>query len=52
MEDADPAAMSDEQRTRLRQGIENMHRNLALVTLVSDLRRRASIEIPKESDTP
>jgi peptidyl-prolyl cis-trans isomerase D len=52
VEDADPAAMSDEQRTRLRQGIEDMHRNLALVTLVSDLRRRASIEIPKESDTP
>jgi len=48
--DADPADMSKEQRARLKRGFETMRQNLALSTMVSALRRQASVEIPTQTD--
>jgi peptidyl-prolyl cis-trans isomerase D len=48
--DADPATMTEAQRTQLKQGFENMRRNLVVATMVADLRRQAEVDIPKESE--
>jgi peptidyl-prolyl cis-trans isomerase D len=48
--DADPATMTEAQRKQLKQGFENMRRNLVVATMVADLRRQAKVEIPKESE--
>ena len=48
--DGDPARLTDDQRTQLASGYENMRRALALSTLVEDLRKRAEIVIPQEQE--
>lgn len=48
--DADPAAMTEAQRTQLKAGLENLQRNQTLATLLGDLRRQAKVEIPKDSE--
>ena len=48
--DADPASMTEEQRTQLRRAFENVRRSMALSTLVDDLRRHAKVEIAKDSE--
>jgi peptidyl-prolyl cis-trans isomerase D len=51
--DADPSAMSEAERSQLKQGLENMRRNLALTDMVAELRRHAEVEIPpQDNDTP
>lgn len=48
--DADPDTMSDAQRTQLQRGFENLRRNQTLSVLVENLRERATIEIPDDSE--
>jgi len=48
--DGDPARLTDDERTQLASGYENMRRALALSTLVEDLRKRAEIVIPQEQE--
>jgi peptidyl-prolyl cis-trans isomerase D len=48
--DADPATMTEAQRTQLKTGYENMWRNQALAILADDLRRQAKVEIAKDSE--
>jgi peptidyl-prolyl cis-trans isomerase D len=48
--DADPADMTEEERTQLKRGFENMRRNLALSTMVNALRSQAKVDIPEDSD--
>ena len=50
VEDADPAGMTEAQRTQMLSGFENMRKSLALAVLVDDLRKRATIEIPEVSE--
>lgn len=50
--DADPAAMSEAERSQLKQALENMGRNLAATTLVDELRRHAEVEITQDTDAP
>ena len=50
VEDADPAGMTEAQRTQMLRGFENMRKSLALAVLVDDLRKRATIEIPEVSE--
>ena len=50
VEDADPAEMTETQRTQMLRGFENMRKNLAVSVLVEDLRKRANIEIPEVSE--
>jgi len=47
--DADPATMPEDVRTRLRQGFENMRRTALFTALVDDLRARADIVIPEDT---
>lgn len=48
--DADPAAMTEAQRTQLKRGFENLYRNLALFNMVDALRGQAEVEIPASND--
>ncbi len=48
--DADPAGMTEEQRTQLKRGFENMRRNLSLFNMVMALRSQAEVEIPQDKD--
>lgn len=48
--DGDPAELKPEQRTQMARGFENMYRSLELDTLVRDLRARAEIVIPQDSE--
>jgi len=50
VEDADPAGITEAQRTQMLRGFENMRKSLALAVLVDDLRKRATIEIPEVSE--
>lgn len=50
--DADPAGMSDAERTQLKQGLGNMYSNMTLAAMLSELRRHAKVEIPKENEAP
>lgn len=50
VEDADPAGMTEAQRTQMQRGFENMRKNLAQSLLVDDLNKRASITIPVNSE--
>lgn len=47
--DADPAAMPENVKIRLTQGFENMRRTLQFSALVADLRARADIVIPEDT---
>jgi hypothetical protein len=47
--DPDPAAISEQTRTQLERGYENMYRSLAQSALVKGLRARAVITIPEEN---
>ena len=48
--EADPADMSEAERTQLGQALIRMRQNLLYSVLINDLRRQASIEIPEESE--
>jgi hypothetical protein len=48
--DADPATMTEAQRTQLKRAFENVRRSLALSTLVDSLRRQAKVEIARDSE--
>jgi hypothetical protein len=50
VEDADAAEMTEAQRTQMLSGFENIRKNAALSILVNDLRQRATIEIPEDSE--
>lgn len=48
--DADPSTMSSAEREQMKRGFVNLRGNQALSTLSDDLRRQATVEIPKESE--
>ncbi len=48
--DADPATMTEAQRTQLKRAFENVRRSMALSALVDNLRRHATVEIAKDSE--
>ncbi|TCK17798.1 peptidyl-prolyl cis-trans isomerase D [Thiogranum longum] len=48
--DGDPSELKPEQRTQMARGYENMYRSLELDTLIRDLRARADIVIPQDSE--
>ena len=48
--DADPASMQEAARSQLERGIENMRRSVVISTMTADLRARANIVIPEESE--
>jgi peptidyl-prolyl cis-trans isomerase D len=48
--DADPASMQEAARNQLERGIENMRRSVMISTMTAELRARASIVIPEESE--
>jgi peptidyl-prolyl cis-trans isomerase D len=50
VEDADATEMTEAQRTQMLSGFENIRKNAALSILVNDLRQRATIEIPEDSE--
>lgn len=47
--EADPKAMTEAEKTQLKRAFERMRQTLALNTLIEDLRARAEIEIPEQS---
>ena len=48
--DGDPSELRAEQRTQMAGGYENMYRSLELDVLIRDLRARADIVIPQDSE--
>jgi len=48
--DADPASMQEDARSQLEGGLENMRRSVTVSTMTADLRARANIVIPEESE--
>ena len=48
--DADPASMQEAARSQLERGLENMRRSVMVSTMTEDLRTRANIVIPEESE--
>ena len=48
--DADPASMQEAARSELERGLENMRRSVVVSTMTEDLRARANIVIPEESE--
>jgi peptidyl-prolyl cis-trans isomerase D len=48
--DGDPAELKPEQRMQMARGFENLYRSLELDTLIRDLRARADIVIPQDSE--
>jgi hypothetical protein len=48
--DADPSTMTRAEREQMKRGFVNLRGNQALATLEEDLRRQATVEIPKESE--
>ncbi len=50
VEDANPAEMTEAQRTQMQRGFENMRKNLVQSLLIDSLKNRANIEIPVDSE--
>jgi peptidyl-prolyl cis-trans isomerase D len=48
--DADPASMQEAARSQLERGLENMRRSVMVSSMTADLRARANIVIPEESE--
>jgi peptidyl-prolyl cis-trans isomerase D len=48
--DADPASMQEAARSQLERELENMRRSVVVSTMTADLRARANIVIPEESE--
>ena len=48
--DADPASMQEAARSKLERGLENIRRSVVVSTMTEDLRARANIVIPEESE--